>query len=47
MVKELLAKNTRLNYSKMFNIFSLFCPLDIMNLPFNLRHTKTTENINV
>jgi len=40
-------KNNRLNYSKKFGIFSYFCVLDIINFPFNLKHTKTNENINL
>jgi len=38
-----LQKTTRLNYSKRFGIFSKFCVHDLINFPFNLRHTKTIK----
>jgi len=38
MVRALLVKNCQ--YSKTFGIISLFCVLDLIHFPFNLRHTK-------
>jgi len=40
-------RTTRLKYSKKSGIFFWFYVLGIIHFPFDLRHTKTIENINV
>jgi len=44
MVRPLLVKKTtRLNYSKGFGMFSLFCALELVHFPLNLRNTETIK----
>jgi len=38
-------KNTRLNYSMGFGIFSWFCVLDLIHFPLNLSNNKTIKII--
>jgi len=43
MVTALLVKNYQIKLLKIFGIFPWFCVLDLINFPFNLRHTKTIK----
>jgi len=48
MVRALLAKSYQTKLlKKVWYILLVLCILDIIYFPFNLRHTKTIENINL
>jgi len=43
MVRALLVKNNKIKSLKKFGIFCVFCVLDLIHFPLNLRNTETVK----